>query len=379
MTRTMHTLLVSGALALTLGTSACGRGGTPAVTNADAAMVVGLENITLARQETLQVGPALSGTLEADRSASVRAEIGGALVEISAEPGQAVAQGAVLARIDDSGIRDGYTSAQSAVRTAELSVALAERNATRTHALADAGAIADRDREQADWNLSSAQAQLADARSRAATAEKQLARTILRAPFSGVVSERPANLGDVVQQGTPLFTVVDPASLKLEGSVPLDGLEGLRPGTPVLFTVTGMGDEPLRGQVSRVNPVADPATRQIRVTVSVPNAGRHIAAGLFADGRIALAERPGVAVPSAAVDRTGLRPAIVRIHGGRVERVEVTLGLIDEAREQTEIESGLAAGDTVLLGGARGLAPGTVVRVGSADELSRGDQQKRGE
>jgi RND family efflux transporter MFP subunit len=341
-------------------------------------MVVGRENITLARQETLQVGPALSGTLEADRSAAVRAEIGGAIVELNAEPGQAVAKGAVLARIDDSGVRDGYASAQSAVRTAELAVALAERNASRTHALADAGAIADRDREQADWNLSSAQTQLANSRSLAATAEKQLARTVLRAPFTGVVSERPANLGDVVQQGTPLFTVVDPGSLKLEGSVALEGVERLRPGTPVLFTVTGMGSEPLRGRISRVNPVADPATRQIRVTVSVPNAGRQIAAGLFADGRIALAERPGVVVPAGAVDRTGLRPTIARIRGGRVERVEVTLGLLDEAREQTEIESGIAAGDTVLLGGARGLPPGTVVRVGSADELSRGDQQKRG-
>ncbi len=379
MTRTMHVLLSAGAAALALASGACGHAGAPVSTTTDAAMIVGRENLTVARQETLQVGPALSGTLEADRSASVRAELGGAIVTIEAEPGEAVSQGAVLARLDDSGVRDGYTSAQSAVRTAELSVALAERNATRTHALADAGAIADRDREQADWNLSSAEAQLADARSRAATAEKQLARTVVRAPFSGVVSERPANLGDVVQQGTPLFTVVDPASLKLEGSIPLEGLEGLRPGTPVLFTVTGMGSEPLRGRVSRVNPVADPATRQIRVTVTVPNAGRHLAAGLFADGRVALAERPGVVVPSGAVDRTGLRPAIVRIKGGRVERVEVTLGLIDEAREQTEIGSGIAAGDTVLLGGARGLPPGTVVRVGSADELSENDQKKRGD
>lgn len=379
MTRTMQTQLVLGALALTLGPIACGHGAAPAVASADSAMVVGRENITVARQETLQVGPALSGTLQADRSASVRAELGGAIVAISAEPGQAVAQGTVLARIDDSGVRDSYASAQTAVRTAELAVALAERNAARTHALADAGAIADRDREQADWNLSSAQAQLANARSATATAEKQLARTVLRAPFTGVVSERPVNLGDVVQQGTPLFTVVDPGSLKLEGSVPLEGLEGLRPGTPVLFTVTGLGDEPLRGRISRVNPVADPATRQIRVTVSVPNPKQLIAAGLFADGRIAVKERPGVVVPSAAVDRTGLRPAIVRIHGGRVERVDVGLGMIDEAREMTEIESGLAAGDTVLLGGARGLPAGTVVRVGSADELSRGDQQKRGE
>lgn len=379
MTRTMHALFGSGTTALALVTLACGHGAAPATAGGDAAMVVGRENITVARQETLQVGPAISGTLEADRTAQVRAELGGALVAVNAEPGQAVARGEVLGRIDDSGVRDSHLSAQSAVRTAELAVALADRNASRTHALAEAGAIADKDREQADWNLSSAQAQLASARSAAATAEKQLGRTVLRAPFAGVVSERPANLGDVVQSGTPLFTVVDPASLKLEGSVPLEGLERLHPGTPVLFTVTGLGGEPLRGRISRVNPVADPATRQIRVTVTVPNAGRRIAAGLFADGRIALAERPGIVVPSEAVDRTGLRPAIARIRAGQVERVEVTLGLIDEAREETEIQSGLVAGDTVLIGGARGLPAGTSVRVGSADELNRDPTQKRGE
>ena len=191
--------------------TACHRAAAPAAT--DQALLVGRENLIVAARETLQVGPALSGTLEAERSATVRAELGGALVAVEVEPGEPVARGTVLGRIDASGIRDAYESARTAVTTAELNVELAKRNADRARALANAGAIAAREQEQAEWNLSTAETQLADARARAVSAEKQLARTTLVAPFAGVVSERQANLGDIVQVGNPLFTVVDPRSL----------------------------------------------------------------------------------------------------------------------------------------------------------------------
>jgi hypothetical protein len=91
--------------------------------------------------------------------------------------------------------------------------------------------------------------------------------------------------------------------------------------------------------------------------------------GLFADGRVATAERVSVVVPSGAVDRTGIRPLVVRLREGRVERVEVELGLIDDGLERIELRSGIVPGDTVLLGGARGLPPGTPVRIGSPAEI----------
>lgn len=367
MTRTTHTRIVAGVAALTLAASACGRGGTPAVATAEAAMVVGLENITVAKVDTLQVGPAIAGTLEADRTAQVRAEIGGAIVGIEAEPGQAVTRGQVLGRIDDTGLRDSYTSSQAAVHSTELTVSLARRNAERTVALAQAGAVADRDREQAEWNLSNAESQLADARARMINAEKQLARTTLRAPFSGVVSERPVNQGDIVQSGAALFTIVDPATLKLEGAVEADALDGLKVGTPVTFSVHGAG-KPITGRISRINPAVDPATRQVRVTVALPNAGHNVVTGLFAEGRVATSTRISVVVPNGAVDRRGLKPFVVRIKQGKVERVDVELGVIDAAREQMEVLAGLAAGDTLLLGGARGIAPGSTVQVGNASE-----------
>jgi len=368
MTRTMNPHLTLALMAI-IGVlpSACRRGNDPGVAAADSAMFVGRENLTLARQETLQIGPAIAGTLEADRIAQVRAEVGGALVEVNVEPGQAVSRGSVLGRIDDAAVRDLAASAQSALTTAQMSVELAQRNAERSRALAEAGAIADRDREQADWNLSSAQAQLADAKAHAVSADKQFAKTVLRAPFSGVVSERSANLGDIVQNGTPLFTVLDPSTLKLEGTVAADELKDLKVGTLVSFAANGE-EQPLTGRISRINPAVDPATRQVRVTVALPNSAGRMVSGLFAEGRVATSSRVSVVVPSGAVDRKGLRPFVVRVRKGKVERVEVELGLIDVAREQIEIITGLTAGDTLLLGGARGIAPGAAVQIGNAAE-----------
>lgn len=360
-----RTLVLAAAVALLV--TACGRDEAPSAGPADALMFVGQENLAIARQETLLVGPAIAGTLEAERAATLRAEIAGALIEVAVEPGQPVARGQLLGRIDDTGVRDSYVSAQSAARTAEMTAALARRNAERTRALAEAGAVADRDREQAEWSLSNAESQLADAAARLVSAEKALARTVIRAPFTGVVSARPVSVGDIVQVGNPLFTVVDPASLKLEGTVAAEALEGLRVGTPVTFSVSGR-QEPLTGRITRINPAVDPATRQVRVTVGLPNAGGHLVTGLFAEGQVGAARRAGVVVPGAAVDRKGLRPYVIRVKQGRVERTEVELGRIDAARELMEVSAGLAAGDTLLLGGSRGIAPGTRVQVGHAAE-----------
>ena len=346
--------------------SACRKAG-PAPDVAASATLVGRENLTLARQETLQVGPSISGTLEAERTAAVRAEVGGAVLEVLAEPGQAVEVNTVLARIDDTGLRDGLTSAQAAVRSAEINAALARRNAERTGRLAEAGAIADREREQSEWILSTAETQLADAKARLVSAEKQVGKTVLRSPIRGIVSDRPVNAGDIVQPGMPLFTIVDPRSLKLEGALTVEALSGLRIGTPVRLSVAGQA-EPLEGQIARVYPTVDPATRQVRVMVALPNTGGKLIAGLFAEGRVVTARRASVVIPAAAVDRRGLRPFVIRVRGGKVERVEIELGLIDQVREEAEVIAGLTPGDTLLLGGSRGLPEGTAIQIRAGAE-----------
>lgn len=165
-----------------------------------------------------------------------------------------------------------------------------------------------------------------------------------------------------------MFTVVDPSSMRLEGSVPAEELNQVRIGAPVTFTVNGYPGRTFSGRVTRVNPTADPATRQVRVFISIPNAEGRLVGGLFAQGRLASESRSGMVAPVTAVDSRSNVPAVFRIKGGKVERVPVQLGLRDEASERIEIVSGVQVGDTLLLGAAQGITPGTIVKVSAPSD-----------
>ena len=156
--------------------------------------------------------------------------------------------------------------------------------------------------------------------------------------------------------------------MRLEGSVPAEQLADVRLGAPVTFTVNGYPGRSFAGRVTRVNPTADPATRQVRILISIPNAEGRLVGGLFATGRLASESRTGMVVPVSAVDTRTNAPAVVRIKGGKVERVAVQVGLRDEGTERIEIQSGVQVGDTLLLGAAQGITAGTIVKVSTPSD-----------
>ena len=86
----------------------------------------------------------------------------------------------------------------------------------------------------------------------------------------------------------------------------------MRVGAPVDFRVTGYGARAFTGAIQRINPTADPTTRQVRIFVSIPNDGRQLVAGLFAEGRVESEIAHGLLVPPSAVDQRGVTPAGVR-------------------------------------------------------------------
>ena len=326
-------------------------------------ITVGQENITVVTTGSIMAGPTISGTLEPEREAVLRAQVQGSVLQTYADQGQAVGAGTVLARIDASGIQDAYSSARAGVVAARNAADIAARNQARNEKLLAAGAIAERDIEESRRASIAAQAALEDAQSRLASAEKMYRSTTVTSPFGGIVSERPVSPGDIVQPGTALFTVVDPSSMRLEASVPAEQLSLIRVGVPVVFTVSGYPGREFVGHIVRVNPTADPTTRQVRIYVSIPNAGRALVGGLFASGRMSSATKTGLVVPATAVDLRGSAPAVVRVKGGKVEKVQVQVGLTDKTSETIEVLSGLQAGDTLLLGAAQGITPGTIIRV----------------
>ncbi|MFN8582271.1 MAG: efflux RND transporter periplasmic adaptor subunit [Gemmatimonadaceae bacterium] len=364
--QTVRVLLPSLAL---LAVAGCGGSSADAkAENAPPTAAVGPENVVTVASSELWSGPAISGSLQPERDATLRAQLGGPLLAVLADQGTRVRAGQVLARIDDRAVRDAFLSARSGFTTVENAAQMAARELQRAERLNQSGAIADRDLEQARWNNTSAQSQLADAQARLTLAQKQLDDAQVRAPFSGIVGAKMVSTGDVVQVGAALFSVVDPSSMRLEASVPASQLTTVKTGAPVAFSVNGYPGRSFNGKVTRIKPVADQATGQVGISVSIPNAKGDLVGGLFAEGRVGSARRQGLVVPMSAVDIRGLKPSVLRLKGGTVERIEVELGIKDEEAERQEIVKGLAQGDTLLVGAAQGLTPGTVVRVSTPSD-----------
>jgi membrane fusion protein, multidrug efflux system len=347
-----------------LSLSACHRAKEQAAAQAPPpAVVIGPTDAAVVTRGTVSTGPTLTGTLTAQRAATLRSQIAGSVLETFAEPGSAVRAGQLLARLDATSLQDAVASARSPVTNARNSLAVAQREEERQRVLVAAGAVAERNVETAHQQVVGARAALAQAESQLASAEKQLGNTRVTAPFAGVVSERQASPGDVVQPGTALYTVVDPSSLELVAAVPAEQIGQLHPGAPVTFTVTGYAGRSFEGTITRINPSADPATRQVRVYAALPNTGGNLVAGLYAEGRVAALASSGLVAPAAAIDRRMSKPAVLRVKDGKVERVEVELGISDEEAKRVEIRRGVEAGDVLLMGAAQTIAPGTPVEL----------------
>jgi RND family efflux transporter MFP subunit len=358
-------MLVAGAVTACKGTNTSKAATTPN------AMIVGPENIAVVKAQEIRSGPALSGNLEPESQATVRAEVGGAVLQTHAEQGDRVTAGQELARIDDSALRESELAARSAVTNAQNASDLAKRQVDRNEALLKAGAIAERDLELVRNQYTAAEAQLANAKAQLANAQKQLSKATIVAPFSGSVSARQVSAGDIVQMGTALYTIVNPSTMRLEASVPADQLSAVRIGAPVDFSVNGYPGRQFTGHVTRINPVADPTTRQVRIIVSLPNTSGVLVGGLFADGHAASEVRTAPVVPLTAVDERGLKPFVMLLKNGVVQKTEVELGIRDAATETVEVRKGLQAGDTLLLGAARGISEKTPVKVSATSDTGR--------
>jgi RND family efflux transporter MFP subunit len=360
--RPVVAFLLASSVGLTA--AACSGPETTAASPPASAAVVQLapDNVVTAGVADLSTGPIVSGELTPAREATVRAQVGGSLVALSVDRGQAVAGGAEVARIASRDLDAAMASADAAVKSAAAVLAVARTEAQRTGALVAGGALATRDLEQAQNAVANAEAQAAAARARQRAVGQQIDDTSVRAPFSGVVSARPASLGDVVAPGTELFTVIDPSSLRLEARVPSDRIAEVRAGAKVRFQIRGVPGD-FVGTVDRVSPVADPVTRQVSIFVSIPNVGGRLIAGLFAEGQVETVTHRGIVVPLSAVDETGIAPTATVVRDGKADVRAVKLGVRRAQTEQVEILDGVAPGEVLIVGAAKGVAPGTPIRI----------------
>lgn len=335
---------------------------TPEGTGA-ATAVLGARDVATVTRGTLEEGVTLTGSLEPYLRVDVKAQIGGTISRLGADRGQAVGQGAVLAVIDAEGIRSQAASAQAGVASARAALALAERQLESARVLYEAGAMSQIEYEQARTQHEAAQAQLAAAQAAATGASEQAGRTTVRAPFAGVVSNRQVESGEAVSPGNTLFTLVNTSQLELQGQVPVSQAARLREGQAVVFTIDAFPGQTYRGTVARIEPTADPATRQLGVYLRMPNPGG-LVGGLFATGRVLSGAAEDVLlVPVAAVRGAAGDEFVFVVENNRIVRRAVTVTGRDDARGLAGVQGTLQEGDTVLVSPGANIEEGMAVRV----------------
>ncbi len=328
------------------------------------AMTLGLQDVAIARTTELGNTVSLRGSLEPARTVIVRSQVGGTVRNIRVDRGSDVARGQVMATIEAAGVQGMAAGARAQVAAAEAAVALAQRRLEGARTLRQAGAMSEIDFRSAEATFAAAQAQLAAAKAQAATTEEAAQRATVTAPLTGSVSDRIVEEGEAVGNNDDLFTVVDTRVLELAGQVGIEDAQKVRAGQAVVFSLEADPEKEYRGRVTRVDPRADPGTRQVGVYVQLPNQDRRIVAGQYGRGRVVTgASRQQLAIPEAAVRDTGVASYVFLIENGRLTRRVVSLGAHDESRGLVAVSAGLQEGERILASPAPGTTEGLRVTI----------------
>jgi RND family efflux transporter MFP subunit len=331
------------------------KGASPAAAAAASAptLLIAPEDLrTVGAGDTGQ-GAVITGSIQPERRADLRAEVSAVVLQVLKENGDPVHTGDLLVKLDDTSIRDSLSSAEESERAAAQAFEQAERQVQRQKTLQAQGMTSMQALEDAEIRRNTAQSDMAAAKARVVAARQQLQRTLVRAPFDGIVSERKVSAGDTAQVGKELVKVIDPRSMRFEGTVAADHMSELRVGQEVGFRVNGYPDANFSGKVRRVDASANTMTRQVAVIVSFDDAAAAPrVAGLYAEGRIATtregAAPQALALPSASIVREGGKAYVWRVKDRVLNKVPVDLGERDARTGDFPVRGGLAEGDRVL-------------------------------
>jgi membrane fusion protein, multidrug efflux system len=315
-------------------------------------------------------GPVITGSVQPEKRADLRAEVAAVVTAVVKDNGEAVKRNDLLMRLDDTSIRESLQSADAGSRAAAQAFEQAQRQVERLKTLQAQGMTSAQALDDAEGRRNSAQSELVAARGRVVSAQQQLRRTEVRAPFDGVVSERKASVGDTAAIGKELVKVIDPRGMRFEGLISADRMDDVKVGQRVVFRINGFGDEEFAGTVKRIDATANATTRQVEVMVAFAEGAKALrVAGLYAEGRIAAGGVAVARIADASIVRSGAKNDVAhvwRVKDGRVSKIAVQLGARDERSGEYELKGGLADGDIVLRNPGSTLVDGQRVEMAKA-------------
>lgn len=288
------------------------------------------------------------GTLAANESIVISAEIAGRISRIGFIEGEAVKAGDVLLELDDTVLKAELDKVRS-----DLSLARANRE--RASTLATQGAGTQRARDETEAAYQSQQANLA-------LAEARLQKSTLTAPFSGVVGLRNVSVGAYIVPGQRIADLADVNTLKVDFRLPEINATQVHVGNTVLVTADAVPGATFEGNIYAIDPVVDINGRAIRLRAQVPNPQGRLSPGFFARIRIVVDQRPeALLIPESAIIPLDGKILVYRVVNGKAMQTEVELG--QRLPGRVEIRKGLSKDDTVVTSGHQRLREGSAIQV----------------
>lgn len=287
------------------------------------------------------------GTLLADASAELRAEIPGQILAIHFDEGQPVEAGDKLVSIEASVL-------EAEVNEARANAARSEAEYARAKELFARKLISETDYDQAraDNNVDTARLRYAEAR---------LAKTVIRAPFAGFTGLRRINVGDYATTSETLIELVRLDPLRVDFSVPETVLPKLRVGQPIDVEVDAYPGEAFSGRITAIAPRVDVEGHNVQVRASLANPDLKLRPGLFARIEIQLASKPdSVVVPEQAIWPVGENKTVFVVVDGKAEQRTVTLG--ERQSGVVEVVAGVERGEEIVTAGQMKIYDGAAVQ-----------------
>jgi len=284
-----------------------------------------------------------AGTADPIRAATLSTKLMGSVVAVPVHEGDRIAAGQLLVRLDarDLDARRAQVEAGLAEATAVYNDATVQTG--RIRALYADSAATKAQLDQAETGLARATAAVASARAMAAELAATASYAEVRAPFAGVVTHRFVDPGSFAAPGAPLVTVEDAATLRVSVSAAPDAVRGLRAGTTVTAIIGDMSAS------AKVEGVVPSGPNLYTVNALVPNPKGEFLSGSSATLALPRGTRPAILVPNGSVVRQGDLAGVRAVSDGQPTLRWVKLGR--SADGMTEVLSGLAAGDTVVVAG----------------------------
>lgn len=355
-------------LLLNVSLSGCGSETAPgAAETAPTVLMLSQGDVAHVTRGDVAIGPAISGVITPSMVVDIKARTKGDILAVHVREGDRVRRGQSLAAMDTRELGYQVQSAEAELAAADAALKNAQNHFERTQRLVNEGAVAPRDLESAQADLNAVKAQQTLKIARLHELRKIVADAGYPSPIDGVISARKVEPGNHTDDQDVILTVVDPRMMELTASISSEDLGRIKVGLPIECRIEGYHNRTFQGTVSRINPGADPATRQVTVYVQIPNSGGDLIGGLFATGRI-ITERiaDGLLVPSDALrtDETG--QVVYRIADGQATAIPVTVGLKDESTGMIAVTGDLRENDLVLVGPTTDITSGTKVALASA-------------